>query len=78
MSLITEADAAALRGVAEVEFVSEMVTSQQQVISSQSNWRTTILGVNVDYQNIKSWPTKSEVLPSRTGSSGNRTRGCWK
>src|SRR6187401_3512353 len=59
VSLITEADAAALRTVPEIEYVSEMVTSQQQVISSQSNWRTTILGVNVDYQNIKSWPTKS-------------------
>jgi putative ABC transport system permease protein len=58
ISLITEADANALRAVPEVEYVSEMVTTQQQVISSLTNWRTTILGVNVDYQNIKSWPMK--------------------
>ena len=59
VNLITESDAAAVRAVAEVEFVSEMVMSQQQVISSLTNWRTNIVGVNVDYQNIKIWPMKS-------------------
>jgi putative ABC transport system permease protein len=59
ISLITQSDAAVVRAVPELEFVSEIVTSQQQVISSLTNWRTSIVGVNVDYQNIKNWPMKS-------------------
>jgi len=56
-SRLTSADANALRNLPELSAVSEVVTSQQQVISSTSNWRTSIVGVNVDYQTIKAWPT---------------------
>ncbi len=58
-SRLSLADAAALRALPDVEYVSEIVSSQQQVISSTSNWRTSIVGVNVDYQSIKSWPLKA-------------------
>ncbi len=52
------ADAKVLRDVPEVEYVSEGLQSRQQVISSNQNWSTNIVGVNVDYTQIKSWPMK--------------------
>jgi putative ABC transport system permease protein len=52
------ADAEALRDVPEVEYVSEGMQSRQQVIYSNQNWSTNIVGVNVDYTQIKSWPMK--------------------
>jgi putative ABC transport system permease protein len=58
-SRLMPTDAQALRLVPDVAYVSEGIQSQQQVISSLTNWRTAIVGVNVDYQNIKSWPTTS-------------------
>ena len=51
-------DAAALRQVPEVEYVSEGLQTRQQVIYSNQNWQTNIVGVNVDYVNVKSRPTK--------------------
>src|SRR5262245_15385492 len=58
-SRITPADAKALRDLELVESVSEAVSTQQQVISSLTNWRTSIVGVSVDYPKIKSWPVAS-------------------
>ena len=58
-SRITPADAKALRDLSLVESVSEAVSSQQQVVSSLTNWRTNIVGVGVDYLTIKSWPVAS-------------------
>jgi putative ABC transport system permease protein len=51
-------DAAALRALPEVQYVSEGLQSRQQVIYSNQNWQTNIVGVNVDYVNVKSWPMK--------------------
>ncbi len=51
-------DAKALRTLPEVEFVSEGIQSRQQVIYSNQNWQTNIVGVNTDYVEIKAWPTK--------------------
>ena len=51
-------DAKTLRALASAEFVTEGVQSQQQVIYANQNWRTSIVGVNVDYTSIKSWPMK--------------------
>ena len=51
-------DAKALRKLAEVDYVSEGMQSSQQVIFGNQNWRTNIVGVNVDYTFIKSWPLK--------------------
>ena len=55
---LVPADAAALRQVPEVAFVSEGIQSRQQVIYRNQNWQTSIVGVNVDYTSIKSWPMK--------------------
>ena len=57
-SRLMPADAKALKELPDLDYVSEGVQSQQQVISVNSNWRTSIVGVNVDYQQIKAWPTK--------------------
>jgi putative ABC transport system permease protein len=51
-------DAKALREVTEVAYVSEGLQTRQQVIVGSQNWQTNIVGVNVDYTNIKSWPTR--------------------
>jgi putative ABC transport system permease protein len=51
-------DAKALRKLDEVDYVSEGMQSSQQVIFGNQNWRTNIVGVNVDYTFIKSWPLK--------------------
>jgi putative ABC transport system permease protein len=52
-------DAAALRTLQDVEYVSEGIQSRQQVIVGNQNWNTNIVGVHADYQAIKSWPTTS-------------------
>jgi putative ABC transport system permease protein len=51
-------DAKALRTLPEAEFVSEGVQSRQQIVAANQNWSTNIVGVNVDYVAIKSWPMK--------------------
>jgi putative ABC transport system permease protein len=58
-SRLTVADARALRDLPDLEAVSEVSQTQQQVIAGANNWRTSILGVSVDYQTIKNWPTTS-------------------
>jgi putative ABC transport system permease protein len=55
-SRLVPEDAAALRALPEVQYVSEGLQSRQQVIYSNQNWQTNIVGVNVDYVNVKSWP----------------------
>jgi putative ABC transport system permease protein len=52
-------DAKSLRELNEVEYVSEGLQSSQQIIVGNQNWRTNIVGVNVDYPQIKSWAMKS-------------------
>jgi putative ABC transport system permease protein len=56
------ADAEALRKLPEVDYVSEGVQSRQQVIVAGANWSTNIVGVNVDYQDIKAWPVQYGVF----------------
>jgi putative ABC transport system permease protein len=50
------ADASALRLLPEAAFVTEGMQSRQQVVYAGQNWSTNIVGVNVDYVAIKSWP----------------------
>jgi putative ABC transport system permease protein len=56
---LTADDAKALRELPVLEYVSEGVSSRQQVIYGSQNWQTSIVGVNVDYQSIKAWPMRS-------------------
>jgi putative ABC transport system permease protein len=58
-SKLVPEDAKALRALPEAEYVSEGLQSRQQVIVGNQNWQTNIVGVNVDYMAIKSWPMKS-------------------
>jgi putative ABC transport system permease protein len=55
---LVPADAKALRELPDVLFVSEGLQNRQQVIVGNQNWQTNIVGVNVDYPQIKSWPMK--------------------
>jgi len=72
-SRITPTDAKALRDVPLVESVSEMVQSQQQVVSTLTNWRTSIVGVSVDYPTIKTWPvTSGEFFSDFDVANANR------
>ena len=57
-SRLTPDNAKALRSLPEVEYVSEGTQTRQQIIAANQNWSSNIVGVNVDYQQIKSWPTK--------------------
>jgi putative ABC transport system permease protein len=52
------ADAEALRALPDVAYVAESVTSRQQLIASNQNTNSSIVGTNVDYLQIKSWPMK--------------------
>jgi putative ABC transport system permease protein len=55
-SRLMPADAEALRQLPQVDYISEGVQSRQQVIYADQNWNTQVVGVNVDYPFIKSWP----------------------
>src|SRR5262245_51712449 len=51
-------DAAALRNLAEAQYVAESVTTRTQLIYGNSNWQTSVEGTNVDLPAIRSWPLK--------------------
>lgn len=42
--------------------VSPVVMTRTQVIGGAGNWRTTIMGVDVDYQQIRDWPVQDGVF----------------
>ena len=51
-------DAAGAAQVPGVQYVSAGVNSRGQVIAGNQNWSTQIQGTDVDFQLIRSWPTK--------------------
>jgi putative ABC transport system permease protein len=55
---LTPEDAKALRELPDVAYVSEGLMTRQTVIFGAQNWQTNIVGVNVDYLAIKTWPMK--------------------
>jgi putative ABC transport system permease protein len=57
-SSLTAEDAAALRQIPGVQYVSAGVNSRGQVIAGNQNWSTQVQGTDVDIQQIRSWPTK--------------------
>src|SRR5262245_48391328 len=63
-------DAKALRELQDVLFVSEGLQNRQQVIVGNQNWQTNIVGVNVDYPQIKSWPMKYGAFFSELDVTG--------
>ncbi len=57
-SSLTAEDATAMRQVPGIQYVSAGVNSRGQVIAGNQNWSTQVQGVDVDFQQIRSWPTK--------------------
>ena len=51
-------DAAALRTLPELSHVAECVNSRQQIVAGNMNTNSSIIGTNVDFIQIKSWPMK--------------------
>ena len=52
------ADAAAIRALPQIQWVTEGVNTRQQIIAGNQNSNTSVLGTNVDWPLIKSWPMK--------------------
>ena len=57
-STLTAEDAQALRQVPGIQYVAAGVNSRGQVIAGNQNWSTQVQGTDVDFQSIRSWPTK--------------------
>ncbi|NQW04404.1 MAG: ABC transporter permease [Acidobacteria bacterium] len=57
-SRLTPADAEVLRSLPEISYVTENVSTRQQIIASNQNWNTSIVGAGVDFPMVKSWPMK--------------------
>jgi putative ABC transport system permease protein len=55
-----------------VAAVSPVVVSRSQVIGAAGNWRTTINGVDTDYQTIRDWPASSGDFFSPDDVRANR------
>jgi putative ABC transport system permease protein len=55
---LTAEDAAALRDLPGVQYVSAGVNSRGQVIAGNQNWSTRIEGTDVDFPLIRVWPMK--------------------
>ncbi len=57
-SRLMPADAAALRALPDLAYVAEAVNSRQQIVASNQNTNSSIVGTNVDFVAIKFWPMK--------------------
>ena len=57
-SRLTPADAAALRLLPEVQWLTEGVSSRLQLIAGNQNQNTQVQGTNIDWPLIKAWPMK--------------------
>ena len=57
-SRLVAADAVALRAVPGIAYVVEAVSSRQQMVAGSQNWNASIVGTNVDFTMVKSWPMK--------------------
>ena len=57
---MTLADAEKIRSQSQiVTAVSPVIVGRSQVIAAGGNWRTSINGVDTDYQAIRDWQTDS-------------------
>ena len=56
-----------------VSAISPVVVSRTQVLGPQGNWRTTINGVDPDYQIIRNWDTQSGAFFSADDVRAGRT-----
>jgi putative ABC transport system permease protein len=58
-SKLMPADAELLRTIPLVAYVAEGIQSRQQMIYGNQNWSSTVVGTNIDFLQVKSWPMKS-------------------
>jgi len=57
-SSLSEADAAAMRELPDVQYVASGVQMRTQVVAANQNWFTRIQGTDVDLPLIRAWPTR--------------------
>jgi putative ABC transport system permease protein len=57
-SRLMPADAAALRGLPDIAYVAEAVSTRQQIVAGNQNTSSNIVGTNLDFVQIKTWPMK--------------------
>ncbi len=69
-SKLTGVDAEALRSVPLVAYVAEGLQSRQQMIFGNQNWSSTVVGTNIDFQQVKSWPMKAGAFFSEQDVRG--------
>src|SRR5262249_38362127 len=58
-SKLVPADAELMRALPIVAYVAEGIQSKQQMIYGNQNWASTVVGTNVDFLAVKSWPMKA-------------------
>jgi putative ABC transport system permease protein len=69
-SRLTEADAAALRQLAGVKYVSPGLRTRQQVVGNGENWSTSIEGCGAEMLHIRSWQLKRGAFFTEQDVSG--------
>ena len=58
-SKLLPSDAEAMRAIPLVAYVAEGIQSRQQMIYGNQNWSSTVVGTNIDFLQVKSWPMKA-------------------
>ena len=58
-SKLLPADAESLRDLSLVAYVAEGIQSRQQMVFGNQNWSSTVVGTNIDFTAVKSWPMLS-------------------
>jgi putative ABC transport system permease protein len=58
-SRLVAADAESLRELPIVAYVAEGIQSRQQMVFGNQNWSSTVVGTNIDFTQVKSWPMQS-------------------
>ena len=76
-SSLTAEDATALRSVQGIQYVSAGVNSRGQIIAGNQNWSSQVQGVDVDLQQIRSWPTNTAASSPRRTSPVRRRLPSW-
>ena len=58
-SKLMPSDADSLRDLPIVAYVAEGIQTRQQMIYGNQNWSSTVVGTNIDFVQVKTWPMKS-------------------
>jgi putative ABC transport system permease protein len=69
-SKLMPADAEALRDLPHVAYVAEGIQSRQQMVFGNQNWSSTVVGTNLDFLEIKTWPLKDGMFFSEQDVKG--------